>query len=449
MKKFILTSAITASVLLVSGCDSDNDSNSSLQAVHASKDAPLADITINGSKKLTGVDFGQASGYLSVLSGVNTVKVEVALPGGQFAEVIPSTALTLSDSEKYTIIVVGEADSASSSPVDALVVSRSAMGTASSSSLDVQVVHASAGVPDVDLYVTQPGADITTETAIGTLSYKMDSGVINIADGSYQIRLTLSGTKDVVFDSGSVALAANSELTIAAIPNTNEASGSAPVKLLVMDGESSSILHDSSEQAQLRVGHLVYDAPQVDVALDGNEAISDLDFKDISSPYADIAATSYDVSVYAGDDPAGLTVIDAQDVTFSAGTDYSVYAVDLLASIEPLIIQDERRKVATSAVLNVLHGAQNPAAASVDVYLTDSTDFSASEPAIENFAYKQSIQQLYVAEGSYYVTVTAANDNSAVIGPASITVENGKVYQAIAVSDSSSTFDLLVSEITE
>jgi hypothetical protein len=434
---------------LVSGCDGDNDKKSSLQAVHASKDAPLADITINGMKEISGVDFGQASGYLSVVSGANTVKVDVALPGGQFAEVIPNTTLTLAGNEKYTVIVVGEADIASGNPVDALVVSRPETGTASSSSLDVQVVHAAAGVPDVDLYVTVPGADIATEAAIGTLGYKMDSGVINIADGSYQIRLTLSGTKSVVFDSGSVALAANAELTIAAIPNTNEASGSSPVKLLVMDGESSSILYGSSEQAQLRVGHLVYDAPQVDAALDGGEAISDLDFKDISSPYADIAATSYDVTVYAGDDPAGSTVIDAQDVTFSAGMDYTVYAVDLLASIEPLVIQDERRKVATSAVLNVLHGAQNPAAASVDVYLTDSTDFSSSAPAIEDFAYKQSVQQLYVAEGSYYVTVTAANDSSAVIGPAAITVENGKVYQAIAISDSSSTFDLLVNDITE
>lgn len=215
-----------------------------------------------------------------------------------------------------------------------------------------------------------------------------------------------------------------------------------------MDGTSASSLYDIAEKAQVRVGHMVYDAPQVDVALDGTEAISDIDFKEVT-PYAELAGAEYDVAVFAFDDFPGSTVIDAPDVTFSSGLDYSVYAVDLLASIEPLVLQDERRKVATSAVLNVLHAAQNPAAASVDVYLTATTDFASSAPAIEDFEYKQSVQQVYVAQGSYYVTVTAANDDTAVIGPAMITVEDGKVYQAIAVSDSASTFDLLVNEITE
>jgi len=450
MNKLLLASVVSASALMLSGCGEDNDRRSSVQAVHASKDAPLADVSINGKRKWSGGDFGKTSGYVSVLAGSNTVKVDVRLPGGQSATVIPSTTLNLADSQKYTVLVVGEADSATSTPVDALIVSRPAVGSESATTLDVQVVHASAGVPDVDVYVTAPGADINSAAPVDTLGYKASSGVLNIASGSYQIRLTLSGTKTVVFDSGSVPLAANSELTIAAIPNTNEVAGSSPVKLMVMDGSSSSsIIYNNTEQSQLRVGHLVYDAPRVDAALNGTEAVSNLDFKDISTPYADIASGSYDITVYAGDDPAGSTVIDAQDVPFAAGMDYSVYAVDLLATIEPLVIRDERRKVATSAVLNVLHAAQNPAAASVDVYLTETTNFAASSPAIEDFAYKQSVQQVYVADGTYYVTVTPANVATAVIGPAAITVEDGKVYQAIAVSDSASTFDLLVSEITE
>lgn len=448
MKKRLLLPLLVTSSLVLAGCNSSNDRKSDIQAVHASKDAPLANVVINGRQTLTGVDYGEASGYLSLSSGTNTVSVDVQLPGGATTTVIPNTSLFLADENKYTIFVVGEADSASANPVDALVVSRPATGGANSSSLDVQVVHAAAGVPDVDLYVVAPGADLNSESPISTLGFEASTGVLNIPGGDYQIKLTLSGTKTVAFDSGTVSLSNNSELTIAAIPNTNEVSGSAPVKLLVLDGSNFSTLYDSTEKTQLRVGHLVYDAPEVDAALNDAEAISDIAFKELS-PYAAVAGGSYDVSVYAGDDPAGSTVIDESGVNFAAGMDYSVYAVDLLASIEALVVQDERRSIATSAVLNVLHAAQNPAAASVDVYLTASTDFSSSSPAIEDLAYKQSVQQIYVADGTYFVTVTAANDTSAVIGPASITVENGKVYQAIAISDSASTFDLLVSDITE
>ncbi|EHH1092980.1 hypothetical protein BBL81_08610 [Vibrio parahaemolyticus] len=53
----------------------------------------------------------------------------------------------------------------------------------------------------------------------------------------------------VVFDSGAVAFSANSNLTIAAI-NTGDSSNSLPVKHLVLDGSSSSIIEITGNQAK-------------------------------------------------------------------------------------------------------------------------------------------------------------------------------------------------------
>ncbi|TOG47501.1 hypothetical protein CGJ00_14930 [Vibrio parahaemolyticus] len=50
-------------------------------------------------------------------------------------------------------------------------------------------------------------------------------------------------------DSGAVALSANSNLTIAAI-NTGDSSSSLPVKHLVLDGSSSSIIEITGNQAE-------------------------------------------------------------------------------------------------------------------------------------------------------------------------------------------------------
>ncbi len=72
-----------------------------------------------------------------------------------------------------------------------------------------------------------------------------------------------------------------------------------------------------------------------------------------------------------------------------------------------------RRAVATSATLNVTHAAAK-VAEMVDIYLTTSVGIECSDPTITNFAYKESAKGLYVAVGTYYVTVTVAGNPDAV-----------------------------------
>jgi hypothetical protein len=431
---------VTAIGLAACGSDSDTIEYSNLQAVHASADAPLANVWINGNAALTGVDYGVGSGYVKLMAGENEVRVDVQLPGGEVLNVVPETMLDLDSETKYTAFVVGDA---AEGTVEPLVVTRSAVSMADENNLDVQVVHAAAGVGDVDLYVTAPGADLASTSPISTLGYKDSTDVLNIAAGDYQVRLVASGI--VAFDSGTIPLPANSDLTIAAIKTGGTISDS-PVKLLVLDGMGSSIILNTGSKSELRVGHLVDGAPDVDVALDGNVVLSNVMFKDISN-YLPVDAGTYNATVDAGlADP----IIDA-DVTLDNGMSYSVYAVGTVAplAIEPLVVSDNRRSIATSAVLNVTHAAANPAAARVDVYLTSSQDISQSDPALADFAYKDSAQNVYVTAGDYFVTVTAPGDKTPVIGPAPLpTLENGKVYQAIAI-DESGGFGLLVGDITK
>ncbi|MGR5193633.1 DUF4397 domain-containing protein [Vibrio rotiferianus] len=431
---------VTAIGLAACGSDSDTIEYSNLQAVHASADAPLANVWINGNAALTGVDYGVGSGYVKLMAGENEVRVDVQLPGGEVLNVVPETMLDLDSETKYTAFVVGDA---AEGTVEPLVVTRSAVSMADENNLDVQVVHAAAGVGDVDLYVTAPGAELASSSPISTLGYKDSTDVLNIAAGDYQVRLVASGI--VAFDSGTIPLPANADLTIAAIKTGGTISDS-PVKLLVLDGMGSSIILNTGSKSELRVGHLVDGAPDVDVALNGNVVLSNVMFKDISN-YLPVDAGTYNATVDAGlTDP----IIDA-DVTLDNGMSYSVYAVGTVAplAIEPLVVSDNRRSIATSAVLNVTHAAANPAAARVDVYLTSSQDISQSDPALADFAYKDSAQNVYVTAGDYFVTVTAPGDKTPVIGPAPLpTLENGKVYQAIAI-DESGGFGLLVGDITK
>ncbi|MEZ8805621.1 DUF4397 domain-containing protein [Vibrio atlanticus] len=441
--------AVALSALFIVGCNDDDQPTTQLQAVHASPDAPLANVLVNSQARWTGVDYAQASGYTSVNQGQTTLQVDVQLPGDGVATVIPPSQFDLSGDLDYTVMVVGDADG-SNNPVEALVVTRPAAGTATSSSLDVQVVHAATGVGDVNLYVTAPNDPLGAP--IGTLGYKGFTDVLNIPAGQYRVRLeTVSGSA-IAFDSGEITLPAGSELTIAAVPRADSTSTS-PVKLMVMDGKSSSIIYDMAESAEVRVGHLVDGAPSVDVFVNSAKfaPLDALMFKEVRG-FLDLAAGSYDIDIYetATTSP---TFIDVDGLAVFAGMDYSIYAVGTVSpfNLEALVVPENRRSVATSAVLNITHAAANPIAASVDIYLTENVGISGSTPALSNVKFKDFANGIYVAAGTYYVTITVAGDPSTVaIDSAPATLVNGVVYQVVAIDDSMGTgFNLIVSETTD
>ncbi|MCS0335519.1 DUF4397 domain-containing protein [Vibrio diabolicus] len=452
MKGFSRAALTMVAALGLAACGSDSDTieYSNLQAVHASSDAPLANVWINDKSSLTGVDYGMGSGYMKLREGMNSIQVDVQLPGDETATVIPKTELDLDSDLNYNVFVVGDADG-SPNPVEPLVVTRSADSMADANSLDVQVVHAASGAPAVDLYVTEPGADLASATPLMNLAYKASTDVLNIPAGEYQVRLAVGDS--VAFDSGTISLAANSNLTIAAI-STGDSNSTSPVKLLVLDGSGSSIIEDMGSKAEVRVGHLVDGAPIVDVNVNGAAfgPLADLAFKEIRG-YLDLDAGAYDIDVYV-DGTTTNPIIDVDGLMVAGGMDYSVYAVGVVSpaiDIEPLLVEDMRRAVATSATLNVTHAAANPVAEMVDIYLTTSAGIDGSDPTIANFAYKDSVQGLYVAEGTYYVTVTVAGDPSTVaIDSAPVNVMNGVVYQVVAIDDGNNGgFNLLVDDVTD
>ncbi|MEZ9280218.1 DUF4397 domain-containing protein [Vibrio cyclitrophicus] len=441
--------AVAISALFIVGCNDDDEPTTQIQAVHASPDAPLANVLINSQARWTGVDYANASGYTSVTAGQTSVQVDVQLPGDAVLTVLPQNQFELSSDTDYTVMVVGDADG-SNNPVEALVVTRPASGTATSSSLDVQVVHAASGVGDVNLYVTGPSDPLGTP--LGTLGYKDFTDVLNIPAGQYRVRLeTVSGSA-IAFDSGEITLSGGSELTIAAVPRADSNSAS-PVKLIVMDGKGSSLIYDMAETTEVRVGHLVDGAPNVDVYVNSTQfaPLDDLMFKEVRG-FLDLAAGSYDIDIYetATTSP---TFIDVDGLAVFTGMDYSVYVVGTVSNLnlEALVVPENRRPVATSAVLNITHAAANPIAALVDIYLTENVGISGSTPALSNVKFKDYANGIYVAAGSYYVTITVAGDPTTVaIDSAPATLADGVVYQVVAIDDVAGMgFNLLVSDTTD
>ncbi len=86
-----------------------------------------------------------------------------------------------------------------------------------------------------------------------------------------------------------------------------------------------------------------------------------------------------------------------------------------------------------------------------DLFLTENVGISGSTPALSDVKFKDYVNGIYVAAGTYYVTITVAGDPSTIaVNSASATLADGVVYQVVAIDDSMGTgFNLIVSDTTD
>ncbi|GAL04409.1 hypothetical protein JCM19237_1081 [Photobacterium aphoticum] len=424
-----LSLAVISAVLLV-GCNDDNDT-AKLRVTHASSDAPLVAVKLNGDvvDALAEVDYQQASPFLAVDSGTYDVAVDALLPADETLEVIAAN-LDLASDMQYDVFAVNNTAS-----IEPVVLMRDDIFIGGNQ-VRVDVLHAHPDVSEVDIYLSTSDSITSEAPAISGLAFKVDSPdlPVTLPSDTYRIRVTLAGQKEVVFDSGELDLAGGSDLMITAVPNVDGGAVS-PVNLLVADGDDMAVLRNTGEKATVRVVHAVKDAVEVDVQASGStvagfEAIA---FKEFRSE--DLPAGSYDLSVVANIDPS-IVVFDAPGTEVESGTASSIYAVGSFVSasdfdIEPLLIEEDLRSVATYAKVRVVHAST--AAGTVDVHASADGMFSEATVVLEDVEFKDNAV-LNVPGGSYSLAVTPANSLEPLItGDAS--VEDGGVYSVVATDD--------------
>jgi trimeric autotransporter adhesin len=405
---------------------------SNLRVVHAVYDAPTVDIYAGDSvlAGLENVDYQVASSWLPLESGTYAVRVEANVPGDD-VDVI-SASLTLEDDTNYDVLAIG---SAAEGNIEPLVISNMATAV-TAGNVRVQVVHAAVTAPTVDIYVTAPGADIESEQPLATAAYKDFTGQVEVAAGDYQIRITPAGTKTVVFDSGTLSLAAGLDLLVAATPNTG--TGSSPVTLFVSDGSNFFNIWDTGSKAEVRVVHAVPDAPAVDVI--ANNALTLFDgvaFPDITA-YQAVDAGTYLIDV-AVDADNSIVAIDDASITLESGKFYTAFANSELASIGLDLVTDVPRPVATAAKVRIFHAS--PSAGDVDIYVTSDGDISAASPAFSAVPFTTPMLSetgyVELAAGDYVVTVTGAGSKDAAIETGVLSLEANRIYTAIAIDGES------------
>ena len=365
-----------------------------LRALHASPDAPMVNIWVDGAQALTDVDFNQGSGLIGVGQAENVtddgadvnVQIEAILPGDD--AIVFDETLPLAFGTETTVIASGTIEGGDFGPI---AITNPIGESIADGSFRAQVVHASPGAPAVDVYVTTlDGALENPVNGDAPLAFGEYTGRLEVPAGPYQIRVAVPNGGDpiVVYDSGEIPLPAGADLLIAATENVFL--GESAVQLVVLDGTTAAPLYDASTPAGAVAVHLSPDAPAVDILADVGSTpetesiklVENVSYTQFCSLAEIGAPEDYTLSVVATGDMNSVLDIPYSAVVNEAAT---VLVSGLLSTstLQAIPLPIDGRSVFTEAKVRLTHGS--PSTPNVDIYILPAGTMIGDEGAAPAF----------------------------------------------------------------
>lgn len=188
----------------------------------------------------------------------------------------------------------------------------------------------------------------------------------------------------------------------------------------------------------LRVIHASYDAPDVDVYLDDAIAVEGLAYGE-SSGYASVASDIYDIEVT----PANLdtpVVISLIGFALFPNEDLTIFAMNDVAAIQPVIAADTRYAVGGKARVRFVHASPDTPAVDIKVG-------AGNGPAVfSDVSFTEVKDYIDVDPKEYVFVVTSAGVTAPVVTFEPVTLEDETVYSILAIGtlDDTDEYDLTV-----
>jgi hypothetical protein len=183
----------------------DVNTPAGLRVGHLSPDTPEVDVVVNGEIYLGNVPFPAVTGFAALPADIYNVAVQASINPGTYP--IGPVDLTLEGGTFYSVLAVDFL-----SNIEALILTDDARPVATAAK--VRIVHASPTAQDVDIYLTAPAAGIAdVDPTLPSVPFKANTGYIELAEGDYDVTVTLPGTKDIAIGPATISVSAGGVYT--------------------------------------------------------------------------------------------------------------------------------------------------------------------------------------------------------------------------------------------
>jgi hypothetical protein len=315
--------------LVLTGCSKTGRSSSTaqLRILNAFSEAAALDVGVAATSVATGLPFQGLTQYTSISSGTPMFTARVS---GATTTLI-STTYNVSSSGKYTYIVYGPLTGVGA------ILANDSFNDPGNGFFSLRVVNAAAGAGPVDLYLTAPGADLTSSAPnVGNIAYGVTSVFTAIStSASFEIRVTPAGTKEVIFDSTPKTFAEHSGTDLVVF---GKGSGKlVNVALLTNDSAGSGAIVDNL-LAQYKVVNASLVPSALNVFVDGALQLSNIPYTGVSN-YQKTSAGAHSISIEATSTP-GASLL-ALSPTLAPATDTSIALTGTAGALNALVLHDD------------------------------------------------------------------------------------------------------------
>jgi len=202
-----------------------------IRFVNAAPGVASASVRWAGSEAFSDVAFGDAAAagaYRTLRAGTQDLAVTAPSASGTGTTELTRGAITTARDRRYTLALVRQESGYT------VAVLRDTAAVPAAGKAKVRVAHLSQlAEGNVDVYVTAPGADLGTATPTSAaITPLASSPYVELAAGTYQVRVTNAGAKTLLLDTGAIELAEGKVRTVFAMDTGADAP---PLKVVVLD----------------------------------------------------------------------------------------------------------------------------------------------------------------------------------------------------------------------
>jgi hypothetical protein len=361
---------------LLAGCNSGNGVgalpiNTTVRVVNLIPNTPSITVTLDTTTPLiSGLGFEQQTQYLDVTSGSH--EFTVSADGG--SSTILDVTQTLTNGQNFTLVVYGTAEAANAQFETDSPISFTQDGTSvtipNGGTFAIRVANVAQSVGAIDVYLTSPGADLAlTAPTIASAAYAVTTLYVPVTTGSYELRITIAGTKNVIYDTSVITFG---DRTIVQAIVYGKGSGKlVDVDLLNLDTQGTGTFYQSL-LAQFKVLNASSVGSPINIFVDGALTLTNVPLAGVSN-YVKTHTGSETLSVESSANPgASLLTFMAN---FSAATDSSIVISGAAGALQALVLTDNNMPSPVGHA-RVRFVNASPDIASVDVYVNFALTFS-------------------------------------------------------------------------